>query len=401
MNLKPDLLFSDELQFLESPLNGTSIKGTYNPMQFVLRLRKDIHENLKTIKPGIHSSETINENQVQAFSSYLHETIHWWQHVGSNYGFITSLIFPAQTHVTKRDLDELIKQGLLVKSIKKYYESSLSSGSYIENKNVNRIINNWYDIYFAGLIGYDPEYIKEIVNNKYFESVGHSLHILWSSAIQTLASSLDKDLEFLPNIKNWAKEFRKLNEQKTEGYYNGSKVVIPPFGTKAILEGQARFTQLQYLHFSFNKAIDIKEFEASGLFKGIYGQAFKFFIETLEEEFPVSIDDPIIGLFLLICDLSINNVEGFPLDIYHFESFIFTIDPGIRFTTLCVMVRDKRPDLKQYIKSYSRDEYINASEILSKEISCLPPLLGSETISKWAENEPNIIELLEEESNFV
>lgn len=29
------------------------------------------------------------------------------------------------------------------------------------------------------------------------------------------------------------------------------------------------------------------------------------------------------------------------------------------------------------------------------------PLLGSELISKWAENEPSIVELMEEESKFI
>jgi hypothetical protein len=36
-------------------------------------------------------TEAINFDGLQAFSTYLHETIHWWQHVGSTIGLLRSL----------------------------------------------------------------------------------------------------------------------------------------------------------------------------------------------------------------------------------------------------------------------------------------------------------------------
>ena len=96
-DLIKELLQSDELYEvdMDSSLKGSSALGTYNPMQFVLRLRDDIHDALDT--------EEITSERVQAFSTFLHETIHWWQHVGSNIGFITSLSYPVLSHLSHRD----------------------------------------------------------------------------------------------------------------------------------------------------------------------------------------------------------------------------------------------------------------------------------------------------------
>jgi hypothetical protein len=42
-------------------------------------------------------------------STYLHETVHWWQHIGSTYGFILSLNYPVQSHCTHFDLKRLVE----------------------------------------------------------------------------------------------------------------------------------------------------------------------------------------------------------------------------------------------------------------------------------------------------
>ncbi|MEQ9567239.1 MAG: hypothetical protein RLN85_15740, partial [Pseudomonadales bacterium] len=61
-------------------------RGLYNTFQFVLRLSPVVHRKLASMPDGIVTSDAIDLEGVEAFSTYMHETIHWWKHVGSTYG---------------------------------------------------------------------------------------------------------------------------------------------------------------------------------------------------------------------------------------------------------------------------------------------------------------------------
>ncbi|UIL31514.1 hypothetical protein LZK75_37765 (plasmid) [Rhizobium leguminosarum] len=69
--------------------------GVYNTRQFVLRLSPRVHELVDALSSG-DFSEYDPAEIVQAYSTYIHETVHWWQHVGSTSGLIYSLCYPAQ-----------------------------------------------------------------------------------------------------------------------------------------------------------------------------------------------------------------------------------------------------------------------------------------------------------------
>ncbi len=397
IDINPNLLQSDELpaDVLEAPGKNSGVRGSYNPMQFVLRLRGDIHRILKNTTPGIFIPGTVSGEQVQAFSTLLHETIHWWQHVGSNFGLLSSLKFPAQTHLLYTDLKQFLKTAGAVKSIRQYNEKIIST-----DPTTNYILNNWYDIEIASLVAFDLLFINKYVKNPYFESLGHSYHLMWSSSIWTLASATDRDLSFLPNIKNWDAGFKQLAESKEPNYYYGSPITLPRFGTRAIYEGQARFSQLQYLYFAYGLTYDLEDFGKMGLLTDIYGEAFSHFLAILGEQPPKDLLHPIIGLFLLICDISINPTDGFPFDIVHYQSFLVTNDPGERFYLLCMMVRTKHPELKSAIHHYSKEEYIQISKTLASSIACASPYESCAHINQWIDQQESLKKLLEEETRF-
>jgi hypothetical protein len=71
--------------------------GLYNTFQFVLRLSPAVHRKLSSMPSGIVNSSMVDLEGVEAFSTYLHETVHWWQHVGSTYGLLMSMIYPSQS----------------------------------------------------------------------------------------------------------------------------------------------------------------------------------------------------------------------------------------------------------------------------------------------------------------
>jgi len=58
-------------------------RGLYSTFQFVLRLSPEVHHQLEKLPTGIYSGH-LDFDAKQAFSTYLHETIHWWQHIGSS-----------------------------------------------------------------------------------------------------------------------------------------------------------------------------------------------------------------------------------------------------------------------------------------------------------------------------
>lgn len=376
-------------------------RGLYDSMQFVLRLRPDLHHILEKVEGGIVNTKELDFETVQAFSTYFHETIHWWQHVGSVSGLILSLSYPAQAHINHSYLKDFIEQTGLKKPILKYNE--LYSNEDLESKEfdtVNTILNNFYDIEFFKYRVVVPDSFFNCTENPYFESVGHSFFIAYSSFVNLLSSCFDPDLKFLPNAKKWPKSYKNLRDKKVEGYYHGSSVGLPPVGLKEIYEGQARFLQIQYLYFASGGNLTWSDFEALGMLSGVYYLAFSVFLEFTDSKRPDSIDSPLIALFLLVLDLSMNPSDGFPFDIVHFGSFIESVDPGIRFLFLCRKIAQQHPEFKTYIRNYSSSEYYEVSTKLSKSILCPSPFESANLISSWSEEQPSIKLLLDEEKIF-
>lgn len=117
MNLNHNLLHNESPEWTTSSTLHSNWKaqGSYHPMRFVLRLRPDIH---RALDPAERNQYPL-EDQLQAFSTYLHETIHWWQHIGSTLGFMLTLSHPGQTHYNKERLDRLVRAVGPVKSLRK------------------------------------------------------------------------------------------------------------------------------------------------------------------------------------------------------------------------------------------------------------------------------------------
>lgn len=393
LNLK--LLDTEEFfeSDLDSSLNGTKSKGTYSPMQFVIRLRDDVRTALK--------QDNTSFERIQAFSTFMHENIHWWQHVGSHLGFLTSLSYPAFAHSAHQDLNTLIKRNEKFKSIIEYDKHHYSKTGKHNNQEVNRILNNYHDIHYAKSFIFDNKNIHKIVNDKrFFLHMGHCFHILWSSSINSLAASIDQEYRFLPRVNNWYKKFQQLEKDSVPGFFINSSMGVSPLGTRAIYEGQARFNQLQYLTIASENKYLYEDFEKLGMLHGVYIEAFDLFLKITQIVKPANFNNSVIGLFLLLCDIAINPTDGFPHDILHYESFIVSNDPGMRFIMLCQAVKKEKAKWTDAVQDYSKEEYINLSKQLCKEIVCFPPLYGSTIVAKWSENNVSIQNLLKEESEM-
>jgi hypothetical protein len=391
------LLQSVESIGLNNSMHSSIVRGSYSAMQFAVRLSKQVHSILDTVEIGFFSGKN-DFRQYEAFSTLLHENIHWWQYMGSNFGVVSSLKFPAQTHVTLPDLRDVISTKGAFKSIVKYDDIKVEDGNIENCISINRVLNNWHDLEIANRIIWKPELVKEHLHDRFFISVSHCFSILWASATLALASSVDQNFSFLPHPKDWEKELLRIRNQEEAG--NGGNSYLIPLGVKAIMEGQARLSQLQYLSWHSPSTLTLQYFKENNLLDGYYFEALHLFLQTLGEPIPNSPHDSLIGLFLLICDISLNPYEGFPFPIMDFDNFTFSNDPSKRFYTLCLMVRDKLPHLKKAIRNYSKEEYVSISKELTHSMAdVLSPYECASYVAAASEKEPAFIDLLVEESD--
>ena len=336
---------------------------------------------------------------MQAFSTYLHETIHWWQHIGSTYGFMLSMTYPTQSHANHGHLLQLIEQVGFKKSILDLAKSLPKGGYGTPSRTANIIVNNHFDMeVFRGLT-VSPFAAKLMIQNPQFENLGHAFQILWGNNISLLSSVTDRHFNVIPHPKEWTAEFRKLRDTRQQGFYYGSPIGLPEIGAYELFEGQARMSQLHFLHFGTGGRFEMHDAVSSGMFEGVYGKAFSGFLTMAGLDWPTSLDHPAVAGFLVACDVAINPGSGFPFPIVHFPSFIDDIDPGRRFMTMCKLAREKCPEVFSLVREYSREEYAEVSQKLAATIVEIAPLEIAAEFCRWIVT-PEFQPIMEEYETF-
>ncbi len=385
IKLNPEYLFAD----LRSPdfHATTNVHGLYNTQQFVLRLSPAIHRKLSEMGSGISTNDIIGLDGAQAMSTYIHETIHWWQHIGSTYGFIFSLNYPIQSHATHSDLRQLATiDGFKKPVVQQAVNLGPRNSTEVRPQHdiVHRIINNHFDLLAFRAFTLGPKAAESIAKEKLFENVGHAFHMTYGHTINILGSTVDKEFKALPHPDEWGDGFRKLTDKKVEGYYYGSPIGLWPLGSYEIFEGQACFIQIQYLSHANGHRLTWEDYRNIGMLHGVYIRAFEEFLRLTETQWPDKVDDPIVGLFLLICDLSINPGSGFPFPVApNYITFINDVNPGARFCIFSRIIAQKYPVMKQAVQHYSKEEYEMISAELCAAVKEFPPSLIAKTFSGW------------------
>lgn len=382
---------------------GATIKahGLYNAFQFVLRLSPAVHQKISELPTGIVSSREVGFDAAQAFSTYLHETIHWWQHVGSTYGLMRSLSYPTQVHGNYKQLKELLTKVGFKKPIRELAKVLPAPGGPGSPGGLaNMIVNNHFDFGAFRHLTYNQEAARQAVNDPFFECVGHAHEITYGNNVAVLASTVDHDFRVFQHPKEWEAPFDALRQSKEEGFFYGSRVTLWPVGAHEILEGQACFSQLQYLAFFSGGQLGWDNFRALGMLHGVYAKAFEVFLENAELEWPPTLDHPTVGLFLVICDMAINPGAGFPFPLTLYPTFIIDTDPGTRFTMLSKLIRLKCPDVVNAIQNYSRAEYERVTQELAAALVVESPLAIASICSRWAREDGPFAPLMEEYRTF-
>ena len=367
----------------------TKAHGLYNNLHFVLRLSPRIHERLSELPRGIVSSSNMSFEGAQAASTYLHETVHWWQHIGSTYGFVLSLCAPCGLQSNYARLKELLAREGLKKPIRSFafYAEHPSTPDTVAGI-ANIISNNQFDFEAFARLTHNAQTRTAILNNPMLRTVGHAFNITWSNVAGLIGSTFDPDWNVLADPREWESDFDFLASDAAEGKFEGSlfrrseRVSIYPIGAYEIMEGQARFAQLQFLHFGSGGRQSWDEFEAASMLSGPYIAAFNLFLTLTGIERPASFDHPAVALFMLICDMALNPGSGFPMPLAFPHTLVDDLDPGTRFYLLSALVKQK-PALAGKIRSYSRQEYAEVSAELAHDAKLDPPLAIAETFAGW------------------
>jgi len=379
--------------------------GSYCTERFVLRLSPRVHRLVDEAPKGIYSTDTLNAETIQAYSTYLHETVHWWQHIGSSAGLVLSLVHPAQAHQNSERLVEFIQRVGPKKSVKRWAELTALSGETISSNRglavANVSVNNAVDLESYKIVALNPNrgVLGSTMGSRYFESVGHCYWMAYAQVVGLPQATVDREEKHLPDARHWDQPFREVRAAGIEGWVHGEPVRMPPFGLYALFEGQARLIQLQYLTFGVARPPTCKELEKRGYFNGVYGEALKFFLETTGTPWPRTVDDPVVALFLLVVDLAINPTAGFPLDIKSYENLILDVDPGVRFLRLTQVVA-KRPELRKLITRYSREEYFEVTGILIEGCGYEHPAIALQAVAAWPREMDGVAAILKEKETF-
>tara|TARA_R100001244_G_scaffold20643_13_gene21837 strand:- start:3026 stop:4681 length:1656 start_codon:yes stop_codon:yes gene_type:complete len=374
--------------------------GTYTTEHFVLRLSPRVHE----LVDAITKRETDGHDMadlIQAYSVYLHETIHWWQHMGSSAGLMLSLAYPAQVCGSMAFLQQFGRSAGCVKPVKTWAHWAMVAGATRSDPTLaaaNIAVNNALDIDFYKKIALSPKYALELLHTPYFESVGHSYLKAYGETVFAIIGSCDLHEGQLPNPAGWDPHLFRLRVEHAEGFVHGSMPPAAEVGLAEIFEGQARFCQLQFLASSGGPEL-LESYREKGQFGPIYVSAFELFLRLLGADWPERYDDPLVGLFLLICDLAINPTRGYPLEIESFEDFICDVDAGARFTRLCLAAAEA-PELQKAIQRFSAVEYEFVASRLADRCGYDHPFAGLDAIVGLIGDAGPIDALLEEHRTF-
>ena len=374
--------------------------GLYNTNEFVLRLSPRIHELVDALTRGDLSGHSIDD-LFQAYSTFVHETIHWWQHVGSTTGLIYSLSYPALVTANLQQLADVVRTVGPHKSLRRWAEDyqSRHPGKLPEGlAAANAAVNNALDIGFYKRFLHSPLQAPAIFDDSYFESVGHAYRIAYSDTVQAIIESCDIGESVLPDPRSWQDRFDRLVDARHENFYHGSPIRRAKVGIHGLFEGQARFTQLQFLA-SAGGEKSCASYAGAGQFDGIYGVAFQTFLQETGWPWPEQVNDPIVALFLLVCDLAINPTRGIPYDFDSIEDFIIDVDPGARFIRLCGAA-STQPELATAISTYSDQEYWEVAKALTKPCGYDDPRSALAEIAAWPDQDAGIAQLMREQASF-
>lgn len=192
-----------------------NLMGQFDPLWGGLLLRDDILKDLdhQQGKLARYSLEEPGTPLLLPFSTHLHEYIHWWQHIGTTSGFIYGLSIPVQALATTAYLIECGRQVL------KPLIHNVTNKLPIEHPSWLAVLR-WSEIeYGATFMFSPPTVIHRLKTAKFYESVGHSMLLLYLNSIAALARIADRDYHGLPPALDWIDLYESFKRRRNQDFH--------------------------------------------------------------------------------------------------------------------------------------------------------------------------------------
>lgn len=339
-------------------LNHTGIQGKFDPLNALLLLENRIANILERGDRPEFGVVEAGDPELLAFSTYLHEIIHWWQHVGTTTGLICGLSIPVQANATAFYLDTIgdtVKKPLLY---------NLESDDD-EDESAVLAVTRWLEVeYGASFLLNHRLLIPRVRRFKYFESAGYCLLMTYANTIATLNTIFDPNGQQLPTIGHFLDCYQKFSQERFPDFVP-KELLFPALSSLEIMEGQARISELQFRSLTY-EPLTWAEITERGYLRDTYGIAFETYLSLTQFPEPHYVQEPVVNLFLLICEIALNPGQGYATDISPDSHFVQDVHPGHRFLTLC-MIAKSEPSVLDEVKSVSLSGYHRVCDTLCSQ----------------------------------
>jgi len=326
----------EEARFRSPPLDASAksagsdhLLGQFDRHSLVLWLNPDLSADLDTRAGALpaYSVEAADSAPMRAFSAHLHETIHYWQAIGTTAGFLYALGDATSTFAT---LDDLIASGHRRKPILRTLPETAD-----ENDPAWLACLRWSHIeYGCGILDDPLRTVARLREDRSrFVSPGQSLLSLCANSAATLANAFDRGFAGLINPEPWMDAYRKFVADRHSGFETDSIFEIH-IGLRDLAEGQARISEIQHRDLT-QRAVSWQEVKANGWLDRAYGRAFELYLQLAHLSEPETPRDDCVNLFLLLCDIALNPAVGYAESLDPARLFVHDFHPGVRFESLC------------------------------------------------------------------
>lgn len=125
------------------------MRGVYSIRSFYVDFAGEIFEKLN-LDDGLQIDGK-NPESIEMYSTFIHETLHWWQAIGSISGLIDSLSGFIVTLLLHDEIKYIIDQIGVEKSFITYLSENYEEDSDLINK-INLVVNTYKDACFFKLL---------------------------------------------------------------------------------------------------------------------------------------------------------------------------------------------------------------------------------------------------------
>ena len=357
--------FYSELRprLLESS-GASQSRGSFDPLVKVTTLAPSLAQQLDTrggeLPPT--SVERGGSDAVRAYATALHETVHWWQMIGTTTGLITGLTTATQATACAPYLAEAIEA--VAKPVLGFLQAHPEQVS--SEHSAWKAASRWRDLEVGYALTVDPLHaFYQLQKNPFlYESVGYALAQHVATTTSFIEQVVGEHSLPMPDKEEWTRFITKARESGARGFELGTLAKMK-LGARHLFEGQARMVELCYRERAVERR-SLIEFAEDGWLDGHYGAAFEYFLKSLGREMPEDPQDPLASLFLLACDYALNPESGYPSPTGPAEAWVQSTHPGLRFERLCSVAALHLPELEETLEKLSRRRYEDVCAVLAK-----------------------------------